>query len=279
MSLLPTPDEFYIGYLPKAPGKTARVIVSTVVTLIIVVFSVCVLLVTNQRKFSKGVFEFGQLSAVEGVLSLDPIPNIRILEEGKSKMIMLVGFGKMGALPTITELEKRGGKTLNNQFVSLRGTRIYDHGKELLQITFEDNYNIAAKPLPENFPAISEKTLGKNSFVGEIVDPKCYFGVMKPGEGKPHRSCAIRCIAGGIPPVFAIGNVDDDFVILTGEKINEEIIPLVGDAVQLEGEVIEVADWKIMKVNMDNLKLQAKSKTKKNLLALEEDMTICSNPM
>ncbi len=102
---------------------------------------------------------------------------------------------------------------------------------------------------------------------------------MKPGEGKPHRSCAIRCIAGGIPPVFAIKNADNDFVILTGENINEEIIPIVGDALQLEGEVIEVADWKIMKVNMGNLKLQAKSKTKKNLLALEleEGMTMCNN--
>ena len=139
--------------------------------------------------------------------------------------------------------------------------------------------DLTASAPPENLPSIEEKTLGEKSFVGEIVDPKCYFGVMKPGEGKPHRSCAIRCIAGGIPPVFAIKNADSDFVILTGENINEEIIPLVGDAVQLEGEVIEVADWKIMKVNMDNLKLQAKSKTKKNLLALEEDMTICSNPM
>lgn len=277
MSFIPTPDEFYIGYLPNAPGKTARIIVSTVVILILVVLGVCALLVTNQRKFSKGVFEFGQLTDVEGVLSIEPIPNILINDEGKPKMFMLVGFGKMGALPTINELEKRSGKSLNHQLVILRGTRIYDHGKELLQITVEDNLNLAVKPLPDGFPSFSEKTLGTTSFIGEIVDPKCYFGVMKPGEGKPHRSCAIRCIAGGIPPVFAIKDAEDDFVILTGEKINEEIIPLVGDAVQLQGEVIEVANWKIMKVNMSNLKLQAKSKTKKNLLALEEGMTICIN--
>ena len=39
---------------------------------------------------------------------------------------------------------------------------------------------------------------------GEIVDPKCFFGVMKPGEGKPHKDCAIRCILGGIPPVLKV---------------------------------------------------------------------------
>lgn len=36
----------------------------------------------------------------------------------------------------------------------------------------------------------------------EIIDPKCYFGVI-PGKGKIHRSCAIRCISDGIPPVLA----------------------------------------------------------------------------
>ena len=34
---------------------------------------------------------------------------------------------------------------------------------------------------------------------GEIIDPKCYLGAMKPGGGKTHKACAMRCIAGGIP--------------------------------------------------------------------------------
>ena len=35
---------------------------------------------------------------------------------------------------------------------------------------------------------------------GELVDTKCYFGVMRPGAGKVHRGCAARCLHGGVPP-------------------------------------------------------------------------------
>jgi hypothetical protein len=212
---------------------------------------------------------------VDGVLSTDPVPHIRINRQGESELIMLVGFGKMGAMPIINELQERTGKSLNNQFVRLRGTRIYDHGKELLQITLDDNLNFEQQPLPGNFPSPFKKNLGSMEFYGEIVDPKCYFGVMKPGEGKPHRSCAIRCIAGGIPPLFSIKTSNNDFLILTGDNINEEIIPLVGDPVELKGEVIEMDGWKIMNVEMDNLKLRAKERTMQNLITLEEDITLC----
>lgn len=37
---------------------------------------------------------------------------------------------------------------------------------------------------------------------GELVDSKCYLGTMKPGDGKTHKSCAILCLRGGIPPLF-----------------------------------------------------------------------------
>ena len=44
--------------------------------------------------------------------------------------------------------------------------------------------------------------LGTVTLTGEIVDTKCHFGVMKAGEGKVHRECAVRCISGGAPPGF-----------------------------------------------------------------------------
>jgi hypothetical protein len=36
--------------------------------------------------------------------------------------------------------------------------------------------------------------------VGELVDTKCWLGVMRPATGKVHRACAARCLAGGVPP-------------------------------------------------------------------------------
>jgi len=33
-----------------------------------------------------------------------------------------------------------------------------------------------------------KEMISKMTLQGEIIDPKCYFGVMKPGKGKIHRS-------------------------------------------------------------------------------------------
>ena len=73
--------------------------------------------------------------------------------------------------------------------------------------------------------------LGINSIKGEIVDSKCYFGAMRPGFGKTHRACAVRCISGGIPPVLAATNYEGDvnYFLIRGsnkEAINKEVLPI-----------------------------------------------------
>jgi hypothetical protein len=58
-----------------------------------------------------------------------------------------------------------------------------------------------------SYSAISEP-LGEVTLSGEIIDSKCFMGVMKPGEGKVHRACAAMCIAGGIPPLLVVNQSD-----------------------------------------------------------------------
>jgi len=122
------------------------------------------------------------------------------------------------------------------------------------------------------------KSLGKSTIAGEVIDPKCFFGVMKPSEGKVHRSCAIRCIAGGIQPVFKSDM--SDYYLLTGENfepVNQKILGIVGDRVGLSGELVEFDDWKIFKVSTSELETIARAEaSKKNLAALESGMTFCS---
>ena len=75
---------------------------------------------------------------------------------------------------------------------------------------------------------------------GEILDPKCYFGVMKLGEGKVHKSCAIRCISGGIPPVMRVELDSPKYLIVLGpegQKINREILDYIAEPVTLEGTI------------------------------------------
>jgi hypothetical protein len=91
-------------------------------------------------------------------------------------------------------------------------------------------------------PASNVEILGHAIFTGEIVDSKCYLGVMNPGRLEVHRACAKRCIAGGIPPMLAAhgDNGQEAHVLLVkadGSPFGDAILPLVGETVTLEGRL------------------------------------------
>ena len=90
-----------------------------------------------------------------------------------------------------------------------------------------------AAPAPQ--PATSP--LGEGRFVGELVDTKCYSGVMRPATGKVHRACAIRCLRGGVPPGLLVHDRKGDGVVFLLAGPSDE--PLRYD-VQLAGTLIEV---------------------------------------
>ncbi|MES1218019.1 MAG: hypothetical protein ABUT20_21105, partial [Bacteroidota bacterium] len=92
----------------------------------------------------------------------------------------------------------------------------------------------------------------------EIVDPKCFFGVMKPGQGKPHKDCAIRCILGGIPPVLKVadekGNQNYYLVVgPSGERINEAVKDFVAEPVTITAKVVKYDDWVVLYVNQKGI--------------------------
>jgi hypothetical protein len=104
-----------------------------------------------------------------------------------------------------------------------------------------------------HFPKSRIKDLGFQKIKGEIVDPKCYFGVMKPGEGKPHRDCAIRCILGGIPPVFHVQNTngENNYYLIVGphgERMNESVRDFVAEPTEIEARLVQYDDWIVMYV-------------------------------
>ena len=86
------------------------------------------------------------------------------------------------------------------------------------------------------------RDLGQVTLRGEIVDSKCYLGVMNPGNLKTHRACAINCIEGGIPPVLLVrdGEGRATYFLLVGEggeAVNEEVLPLVAEPVTVTGSL------------------------------------------
>lgn len=252
-------DEFYIGYLPKAPKKYNRRTLTFVIFALLLLGVMATVLVVNQRGFAKSMFEYGNFTQVEGIVSLKPIPNIKVVygkdETGKPifQTIPLIGFGKFGAETTLQKIAPSLEQGFDKTLLTLEGTLIHRDGKALLELTNEEASLIAQSADLGVFKDIKPyiKIMGERALKGEIIDPKCFFGVMKPAHSKPHKACAIRCISGGIPPFLWVEfeNGSSDYYILrglNGEAINKEVLSHVGDKIELIGNLELFDDWKLL---------------------------------
>ena len=251
-------QEFYIGWMAKAPKSFAKHIKIVLLILFPVALIVGYVLSTHQKKFSTARFEYGKLTELTGIYHSKPVPLLKIYDKNREPLtIPLVGYGKHGAETAIMEVEEEKQVLLNGKELTLKGTLIYGDGKTILQIDKNDKpvVNIGSG---STFSVI-ERALGLQTVRGEIIDPKCYFGVMKPGEGKVHRDCAIRCILGGIPPVLHVQNEkgESNYYLLVGpngEKMNEAIQDVVGEPVSIEARAVQQDDWIILFAGKENIK-------------------------
>ncbi len=187
-------DEFYIGYLPSAPPGLARRAKRVVLTLIFLGASSVVWLAASQAARPAGTFEFGTVRTFEGVLIERPIPMLRVSPpeglEGEASPLVLVGFGK-GGLPEFA----RGHHGAQVRF---RGTLVIQGANAMIELNDPESFEVIT-PAAAGDP--TGEILSLNVTVtGELVDTKCYFGVMRPATGKVHRACAVRCLSGGVPP-------------------------------------------------------------------------------
>src|SRR5215471_1176379 len=258
-------DEFYIGWMNNAPRNFATTIKKFIMVLLPIIIVLGALLALSQKKFGTGNFEFGTLTEVKGIYSNTPVPNLKVVNGkdiwGNENYITvpLIGYGKFGADGIIADLEKEKNTSLQGKEVTLKGTLLYNDGKLLMQIDENDKplLNIAETTNSELAPKTKE--LGTLDVKGEIVDPKCFFGVMKPGEGKPHKDCAIRCILGGMPPVLKVQdeNGKENYYLIVGangEKMNEAVKDFVASPVELHAKAVQYDDWIVLYVNPDNIK-------------------------
>src|SRR5262249_17489064 len=110
------------------------------------------------------------------------------------------------------------------------------------------NEKTSAVSPPQTIP------LGSQTVVGEIVDSKCFLGVMNPGRLTPHRACAIRCISGGIPPVLLVRQKDGsvNHLLLVSDKgkpVNQQVLDLVAEPVEITGEVERQGELLILRAD------------------------------
>lgn len=251
--------EFYIGWQEEMPEETGKFLRRVIIGVGVLVPIIILVVVLFQKPFNDHVFEFGTTISVTGVYIADPVPMLQVTKDKPaqvSESLLLVGFGKIGAQSIMAQIEEREG-ALDLQEITLNGTLIYGDGVALMELTneadsFEEKTGNYRQPLEIS---LSEEQI---ELTGEILDPKCYFGVMKPGEGKIHKSCAIRCISGGIPPVIRVLQEDDsyDYYLVTGpngEEVNEDVLPYVGETITIKGNSYKQLDWDVIEIETSTI--------------------------
>lgn len=243
--------DFYVGYL-RTPRRIAVLIWWFVPTLILAVLGLGWYVSGSQNDPGDGVWH-DESETFVGQFGATPYPHVRLPTNRPDRpieTILLVSEGKHGA----------GARTrsLAGKIVRVRGTLLERDGVRLLELAGDESVTPGGTLSSADAARLARTEAGKRhaspqriTLRGEIIDPKCYSGAMKPGEGKAHKECATLCIAGGIPPMFVTvdGAGKRVYFLLTdragraldGDVLRERVLPFVADAVEITGE-LEVRD-------------------------------------
>jgi len=279
-------DKFFIGWDSARSLKFSSTSQKFAIAIAGCMIVIGLLIPAFQQHPSPYVLDYGTKRQIEGWLLSTPVPMIRIME-GKDmqgnpiyKDVLLVDALKFGALAKVNRYEITSGKA-RNMYVRLKGylsQRYVDCGYSpadcdrpcsqcligtrsfpLMEIG-EDGL-LEFSPIPEPYPMVDEvisSTFRDTLLFGEIIDPKCYFGAMNPGQGKTHLSCAARCISGGIMPLLHyVSSGADHYVILTGHDgvaVNGILRDKVAMPVSIKGKWAKMDNWELMQMDpMDGI--------------------------
>jgi len=244
-------DEFYVGYLPGPRPLTRRFVARVALALGAVLTLAVALLAACQAPVGDGRFEFGEWRDFEGILFEDPVPFLHRIGGDPSGTagsdLLVVGLGKQG-LPAFA----RGH---DGRRVSFRGTLIENRGRRMVELSDPASFRVLDE---ERRPRPPVAELGRVSLAGELVDTKCYLGVMRPATGKVHRACAARCLSGGVPPGLLVreGGEAARVILLAGSDGSPwRVTPdwaarrlSVSGSMRLVGDlpVLTVGEWRLV---------------------------------
>jgi len=278
-------DDFYIGYAHEAPRSLGERTRFVALCLLTAAAFAGLILTCSQYEYDHGIFEYGVERDFVGRVELTPFPILVVTRAGAEgerdparpattkevarpvadaavasnefSRYLLVAPGKFGAHELFAS---RNGKS-----VRFRGSLAYREGRTLVEVVPGSIAELPASAthLDERIP------LGTVTLVGEIVDSKCYLGVMNPGRAKPHRACAVRCLSGGIPPLFIARDNEGRaaqmlLVGSDGRALNREILDFVAEPVKITGALTRTGDLLILRAEPGSIeRTQAESPRKR----------------
>ena len=258
---MPSEDEFYVGYQKQAPIKIGRWMRFMVLFLIIQGIGFSVVIASLQPEVAPSNFEFLEYREFQGIVLNDPYPRLLVERPGGNEghttfsSYLLVAPFKFGADKLIAPFI--------GQRVVLEGELIYRDDKTMIQVkpdTIEAFKPVDALTAVRDATSGPSKNLGSVTLKGEIIDSKCFLGVMKPGHLNHHEGCAVRCISGGIPPMLVVNaraQKTHYFLLVNevGEPVNKDVLGDLAVPVEITGELIEYGDLSVLKAEPKTYKL------------------------
>jgi hypothetical protein len=244
-------NDFYVGYLPKAPAALARFVQKVMLALGLLAVAIALLLVGGQKPFANSAFEFGSVRNFEGVIATRPYPTLLVARPGQSGQrnryspYLLVAPGKHGADELVAGFD---GKK-----VHLRGQLIYRDSQTMVEIVPGSVVSVASGTAFQD----TTRDLGPVTVTGEIADSKCYLGVMNPGQGKVHRDCAARCLSGGIPPIFVTADGNDRFLLAgqDGRALGRDALrEFVAEPITIRAELLQRGEDRLLVIDPQALR-------------------------
>jgi hypothetical protein len=246
-------NEFYIGWQAGAPRSIGVHVRNFVAGLLMLVVVAAVVFALVQRTIGAAVFEWGTLKTFRGFLKASPYPHLLVRRpgpKGGESAYYLVAPFKFG-------LNEQTVKALDGKEVTLKGTLIYRGSQTMVEAQPD-----SLKPVSTATTRSGESNainLGRQTLIGEIVDSKCYLGVMNPGRMTPHRGCAVRCISGGIPPILLVRQEAGPplyFLLVSsdGRPVNKQVLDMVAEPVQISGELVQQGELAILRADPSTYK-------------------------
>jgi hypothetical protein len=189
---MPRNDEFYIGYESGMPAGVKRIVRRTVVAATAAVLMLAGIATALQMPLPDTRFAYGRPASFRGWLTLSPTPTLHVSTAEGLTRYWLVAPGKFG--PTrVLHGEAEGP-------IELQGVLIEHAHWRMLEVVPGSLRRVSDGITP---PPPLEVSSSRIRLRGEVVDSKCFLGVMNPGRRAAHRDCAVRCLSGGVPSMFA----------------------------------------------------------------------------
>jgi hypothetical protein len=197
-----------------------------------------------------GTFEFGHSQRFAGTIGERPYPSLQIdgADQNFTPRLLLVAPGKHGADELVQGLDGR--------HVTLTGTRIQRGTRTMIEI---EPGSVVRDDVSESrltAAAIQAESFGEGPITlrGEIVDSKCFLGVMVPGAGKTHKDCASLCLRGGIPPALYVQDRSGQSSLLlltgpSGEPVGAPALRFAGEAIDMTGSIGRQGGWLVLRTD------------------------------